>query len=143
MMPRVTTTDLGAAPLFAGLPSRTLRRVSAITEIVEVPAGHVIVREGSNDRRFYVLMSGQADVSVRGRRRDSLGPGEFFGELAILNRSSRSATVTASTRARLAVIDARDFVRLVESEPRVALHLLSSLARRFEWLARRPAGELR
>jgi CRP-like cAMP-binding protein len=113
------TDALARTPLFAGVPAKTLKRIAAVTELRD------------------------AAVSVRGRKRDELGPGDFFGELAILARSSRTATVTAVSATRLAVIDARDFVALVESEPKVALYLLNALARRFEWVTRRPAGEHR
>lgn len=133
---------LSEAPLFSGLPSRTLKRIAAVTDIVEVPAGQDIAREGSNDRRFYVILAGEVDVTIRGRKRDRLTAGDFFGELAILNRSARAATVTGATDTTLAVIEARDFTALISSEPRIALHLLNAMARRFEWQARRPAGDL-
>jgi CRP-like cAMP-binding protein len=137
------TDALARTPLFAGVPAKTLKRIAAVTELRDAAAGEAIVTEGRGDRHCCVLISGHVAVPVRGRKRDELGPGDFFGELAILARSSRTATVTAVSATRLAVIDARDFVALVESEPKVALYLLNALARRFEWVTRRPAGEHR
>jgi CRP-like cAMP-binding protein len=141
MVDSKVVTALSRVPLFAGVPARTVKRIAEVTELRDASPGEAIVSEGRGDRHFYILISGFVAVSVRGRKRNEFGPGDFFGELAILARSSRTATVTAVSATRLAVIDARDFVALVESEPKVALYLLNALARRFEWATRRPAGE--
>lgn len=135
-------SDLGKIDLFAGVPSRHMRRIAKLVEVREVPKGTEIVREGRFTREFFIIFSGSAAVTVRSRKRDVLSAGNFFGELAILNKSSRSATVTALTGVRLGAIDARDFQSLIEQEPKIALHLLGTLSRRLEWLTTRPAGKL-
>lgn len=142
-MPDNLAPRLARIPLFSCLPARALRRVASVVEIQEYRAGQPIVKEGSYSRYFYVMLDGSAKITVRGRMRDQIGPGDFFGELAILNRSNRSATVTPVEPSSVAAIDARDFTALVEEEPKIALYLLNALARRFEWLTRRPAGELK
>lgn len=135
--------QLGKVGLFEDLPKRHLKGVARLVEVRQVPKGEVLVREGTHTREFFVVFSGSAAVTVRGQRRDTIGPGEFFGELAILGHSARTATVTAIGPMRVGVIGARAFQDLLESEPRMALHMLQALSRRLEHLTVRPAGELR
>lgn len=126
-----------------GIPKRHLKRLAAVTELREADKGDVLVREGTHSREFFIVLSGSAAVSVRGRRRDTVSRGGFFGEIALLNRSARTATITALSPMRLAVIGAQDFQHLLESEPRFAVHMTQGLARRLEFLTRKPTGELR
>lgn len=134
--------EIARAPLFEGLGQRQLSRIARLIEPADIAAGEVLVREGTHSRRFFVILRGHAAVTVRGRRRATLSPGEFFGELAILNHGARTATVTSLDRMRLATIEARAFQALLAAEPKIALHLLGSLARRLEHLTTRPAGRL-
>jgi len=105
-------------PLFAGVPPSSLERALSRLVPVEVPAGHVVIREGDPADRFYLVASGSllvtqrtADGSVRELRR--LGPDAAFGELGLLTGSPRTATVTAETDATLAALDAPAFLELV------------------------------
>lgn len=106
-----------------------------------IEKGEPLVREGRYTREFFLIFSGSAAVTVRGRKRDVLGPGNFFGEIALLNKTARTATVTALTPMKVGVIDAAHFQELIEEEPKIALHMLAALARRLEWLTTRPAGK--
>ena len=137
------SADLAKVDLFKDVPSRHLKRIAKIIDVREIAKDDPLVHEGRYTREFFIIFSGQAAVTVRGRKRDVLGPGNFFGELAILNKSARTATVTALTKMRVGVIDARNLQDLIESEPKIALHMLGTLARRLEWLTTRSAGKLR
>lgn len=135
--------ELAKIDLFHDIPKSRIKQIAKLVEVREVPRGEILVREGTYSREFFVVFSGTAAITVRGRRRASSGRGDFFGELAILGHSSRTATVTAEDDMRLGVIQARDLQNLLESEPRVALYMLTALAQRFEELTQKPAGQLK
>lgn len=135
--------ELAKTNLFRDIPKSHLKRIARLVEVREVAKDEVLVREGTFSREFFVVFSGTAIITVRGRRRATSGRGDFFGELAILGHSSRTATVTASSGMKVGVIQAQDFQHLIESEPKISLYMLTALAQRFEELTQRPAGELR
>ena len=115
-------------PLFEGLSKRALRTlVRAATEL-DVHDGTVIVTEGRSDRFLYVLLSGSAVVIRNGRKRDTIEPGEFFGELAFLDGGPRSATVMATADARLLILSPREMSQVIHDEPKLALEMLATLA---------------
>lgn len=132
---------LAIVDLFANLPKGHLKKVAKLVEERRVPKGEVLVREGTLSREFFVVLEGTAEISVRGRRRAASGKGDFFGELAILGHTQRTATVTAVSDMRLGVIGAQELQDLLESEPQVALYMLRALAQRFEELATRPLAD--
>jgi CRP-like cAMP-binding protein len=101
--------------------------VSAATEI-DIRSGTVIVREGLSDRYLYVLVDGAAAVSRGGRKRDVIGPGEFFGELAFLDGGPRSATVTATADSRLMILSPAEMDSVLREEPGLALQMIRVLA---------------
>ena len=127
--------------LFKDLSEDHLVVVAELVEERVIRADEEITREGAFDGDFYVVFSGDADISVRGKQRATVGPGEFFGEVAMLRRA-RSATVTARTEMELGVIDAQQLHELLDSEPRIAVHLVDALIARLEDLTTRPAGRL-
>jgi voltage-gated potassium channel len=87
-------------------------------------AGHVIVRQGvGRAHALHVIIEGKASVSADGTRIATLGPGDYFGEIAVLDRVDRTATVTAVTQLRLLALDATSFRRLVRSDPALAATL--------------------
>jgi CRP-like cAMP-binding protein len=104
-------STLGAVPLLARLKPDELARLSAATARVTVRQGHDIVREGDHGQRFYVLLTGAADVLCNGARRRGLGPGDSFGEIAVLRNVPRTATVRASEDAELCAIEREELVR--------------------------------
>ncbi|MFN2590755.1 MAG: cyclic nucleotide-binding domain-containing protein [Actinomycetota bacterium] len=117
-------------PLFSDLSKRGVRRVvQAATEIDE-PEGTVLVREGDLGRELYVLVSGSARVSRKGRRIAEMGPGDFFGELAFLSHAPRTATVTATSDSRLMILGPRELEVLLRAEPRIGIKMLDVVARR-------------
>lgn len=107
-------------------------------EEVQVPAGGVITREAVPAGRMYVVVGGRAAVTVRGSAVGSIGPGEFIGEMALLEHNPRSATVTAVTPMRLLAIDPGDFGLLLR-EPTVLRLVATQLARRLRALSGAPS----
>ena len=94
------------------------------------------MEEGQGGREFFVLVEGAVVVKRGGRKLADLGPGDWFGEIAILTYKPRTATVTAMTPVRLLVISDHAFRRVVETTPRIALNVLRSVAARLEHDAR-------
>jgi CRP/FNR family transcriptional regulator, cyclic AMP receptor protein len=125
---------LGRVPLFAGL-SRTHRsRIGELTEDGVYHAGRVIVKRGDPGKAFYVIVDGLVKV-VRGKivtaqAEAELGPGDFFGELALLDGGRRAATVVAATPMRAIRIQRSAFRRLLREEPEIALKVLEGMAGR-------------
>jgi CRP/FNR family cyclic AMP-dependent transcriptional regulator len=118
------------APLFAGLSKRELQRVAAIADEIDFREGKELTRQGKPAREFFVLLEGSADVSKDGRRINQLRDGDFFGEIALVSRSPRTATVTATSPVLALVITDRSFRRLLEDSPQTQLKVLEALAER-------------
>ncbi len=121
---------LSKVPLFSALSKRDLQLVARAAEDVKVDAGKVLVTEGSAGTEFFVIVDGKARVTRRGRKVAELGPGQFFGELALLDRAPRNATVVAETPMELLVLGQREFAALIDEVPGLAHKLLAGLARR-------------
>src|SRR3954453_23099594 len=121
-------------PLLADRPRRELDFISSFTEVVDVPAGQMLTRECCSGREFFVLASGAAEVRRDGRHLATVEPGGFFGEIALVTKLPRTATVTAPVSSRVLVMTDRDFRRLVEIDPQIRLRILSPLTRRLEGL---------
>lgn len=121
---------LGAVPLFSSLSKRECQMIAKSATVVEVEAGAELFREGDTGRDFYLVLAGTVAVR-RGRRKvAALGPGDYFGELAVLDDAPRSATVTAETPARLLVIGRRELAALLEEVPVMGRKLLVAMAAR-------------
>lgn len=121
---------LASLPAFAGCTGRELEAIDRLLDDIDVNAGQVLVREGVPGRETFVVVAGEAIVTVDGRQMATLSPGDFFGEMAILDPDkSRSATVTASTAMRLLVLDPTSFSTLV-TIPCVAHTVILGLIRR-------------
>ena len=136
---------LGEVWLFAGCTKKELGRIASITTPVSVPAGQVLAREGDTGESFYVVVQGRAVASIEGEEVGAIGPGAFFGELALLDGGPRMATVTATAPTDLLVLDRSDFDSLLEDCPSVARRMLMALggqlriAERHLAAVRRPA----
>jgi CRP-like cAMP-binding protein len=123
-------------PLFAGCTKAELIEVAISAEERQAPDGERLTEEGRPGREFFILVEGAVSVGRGGRKLADLGPGDWFGEIAILTYKPRTATVTATTPVRLLVISDRGFRRVVETTPRIALKVLRSVAERLEHDAR-------
>jgi CRP/FNR family transcriptional regulator, cyclic AMP receptor protein len=121
---------LAKVPLFSALSKKDLALIAKSAEDVKVDAGKVLVTEGSAGAEFFVIMDGKARVTRRGRKVAELGPGQFFGELALLDRAPRNATVVAETPMEVLVLGQREFAALIDEVPGLAHKLLAGIARR-------------
>jgi CRP-like cAMP-binding protein len=124
------TNVLAEVPLFSGLSTRHVRNLAKLAKIQRLLAYTEIVREGDRADSFYLLLEGSAVVRPPGKRPAKLGVGDFFGELALLDNSPRSATVEALEDVLVARIGRTGFVRMLEHEPKVAILLLRTMAAR-------------
>jgi MFS family permease len=105
--------QLRAIPMFAALPPPVLERLAAAAEAVAVTAGDAVFRQGDIGDRFYVIASGRAAVEIDGAQSGELGPGDFFGEIALLRDVPRTATVRAVEELRLYAIERDEFLAAV------------------------------
>lgn len=121
---------LAEVPLFSALSRKDLALIARRAEDVRVDPGKVLINEGSTGSEFFVIVEGTARVSRRGRRIAMLGPGAAFGELALLDKAPRNATVTAETSMELVVLGQREFGGIIDEVPGFARKLLAGMARR-------------
>jgi CRP/FNR family transcriptional regulator, cyclic AMP receptor protein len=121
---------LGGIPLFAGARRRELERISSLCTEITMAEGRPLCREGESGQEFFVLEDGTVTVTVGGKEVATLGAGDFFGELALLDGGPRTATVTASTEVKVLVLDRREFQALLEEDPIVAVRLLPAIGAR-------------
>jgi CRP/FNR family transcriptional regulator, cyclic AMP receptor protein len=117
-------------PEFALLSKRHLRRVLKAMHEYQYPAGESIVREGAHGQTLFVVLEGKARVSRRGRTVGRVGPGDFFGEIAVLDRGPRTASVVAETPVRCWALHREELRDLIKAEPTLGWALLESLASR-------------
>jgi CRP-like cAMP-binding protein len=122
--------------IFADCTRKQLKAVAAISRVVEAPAGTLLTRAGEPGEEFFFILDGAANVEVTRRKRVRLGPGEFFGEMSLLDGEPRSATVRAETDMRLLVIVRRNFQGLLTEVPELTRTILVVLSRRLRDLER-------
>ena len=129
---------LKRAPLFQGLSRKELVQLARLSEDLEVPPGNVLCKEGETGQEFFVIIDGKVEVKAKGKRVASLGAGDFVGEIALLERIPRTATVTAETPLRFFVLTRESFRHLVDQNPTVERKVLRALALRLVELSRDP-----
>ena len=118
------------APLFAKLSKAKLNEVAAIADEIDLPKGKDLTREGERGREFFVLIEGQAEVRKGGRRVNMLGPGDFLGEISLITRVPRTATVTTNEPTRALVITDRAFAQLLRQSPEISQRVLEAVGER-------------
>jgi CRP/FNR family cyclic AMP-dependent transcriptional regulator len=116
--------------LFSGCSARELNRLARAVDDATVEPGYVLCTEGDIGQEVFLIRSGQAVVRRKGRKVATLGAGEHVGELALLDRQPRSATVVAETPLQLFVMTTKDFIQALEETPSIARKLLATLAGR-------------
>jgi len=122
---------LAQRPLFAGLSRKELESVAALGVTLEIPADQVLTKEGTIGEEAFLIVSGNAHCIVGDQVEvANLEPGDLFGEMSLLDGEPRSATVIADTAMTVTVFERREFVRLVETSPVVAMKLLAAMAAR-------------
>jgi CRP/FNR family cyclic AMP-dependent transcriptional regulator len=121
---------LQRVPLFADFERGELERLARSFKQRTFAAGSTVAGEGKTGAGFFVIESGEASVSVRGSDRDKLGPGDYFGEIALIDDGARSATVTADSELRCYGLTSWEFRPLVENNASIAWKLLETMAKR-------------
>src|SRR5256885_15722061 len=121
---------LQRVPLFADFDKGDLQRLSRSFKERTFDAGSTVAGEGKTGAGFFVIESGEAAVSVRGSEGGSLGPGDYFGEIALIDDGARSATITAVSDLRCYGLTSWEFRPLVESNASIAWKLLETMAKR-------------
>ena len=128
-MARKSHTDhLAKVPLFSALSARELQKIAKASDEIRVPAGRVLVEQDRTGREAFVIIDGTAVVKRNGRKVATFGPGDTFGELALLDRGPRTATVQAESDMNVLVLGQREFSGIIDEVPGLAHKLLSSLA---------------
>lgn len=121
---------LRKVPLFSGCTDKDLQELSRLMTEVEVDEGHVLVREGAGTPEFFIIIAGTATVTRAGKEIGSVGPGDFFGEISIIDGGPRTASVTATSPMTINVATHREFVSLLDRAPEIARNMLPTLTRR-------------
>lgn len=134
-VPRVSPRDpklelLARVPLFAQLGRRELARVGELADIIDLPAGRTLMREGETGAEAMVIVEGRASVSRDGDVINELGPGDVMGEMALLSHRPRSATVTLAADSQLLILGRREFQALLDEMPTVRAQVFEALAQR-------------
>jgi CRP/FNR family cyclic AMP-dependent transcriptional regulator len=117
-------------PLFSRCSKSELARIAQLADEVDLPAGKSLTKEGATGREFFVLLEGTADVSRDAGPLASLGPGDFFGEIALVTDVPRTATVTTTSPVLALVITDRAFRELLREQPEIQGKVLEAVAER-------------
>jgi CRP/FNR family cyclic AMP-dependent transcriptional regulator len=121
---------LRVCPFFAGLSRRELGELAKRTEDLEVEAGKALAREGEPGSEFFVIVEGEVSVAKEGQEIRTLGPGDFFGEIALIEDRPRTATVTAKTPLRFFVLTRQNFRNLLQHQPELEEKVMHALEER-------------
>jgi CRP/FNR family cyclic AMP-dependent transcriptional regulator len=126
---------LGRCPFFADLSRNELRELAKVTEDMEVEEGKVLTREGAAGSEFFVIVDGDVSVTKDGSEIRTLGPGDFFGEISLLEDRPRTATVTAKSRLRFFVLTRQAFGSLLDKQPELEEKVSRALEERLRTTA--------
>jgi voltage-gated potassium channel len=132
------TELLGEVALFRGCTKKELSAIASSTVTVDQPAGAVLCRQGSIGTQAFVVVDGKAVVSIDGIDVAEVGPGSFFGEMALLDGGPRVATVTAATPMTLLVLSRPEFNRVILDVPKVARRMLEAVGTRLRQVEQSP-----
>ena len=129
-VPKAVIEMLRAVPLLSACSTAELRDVANLGTQLPMPDGRVLIEQGKPGREFFLLTAGKARCLVDGIEVAQFGPGDFFGEMALLERGPRQATVVVDGPAEVLVLDGREFDRLLDTAPSIARKLLKAVAER-------------
>jgi CRP/FNR family cyclic AMP-dependent transcriptional regulator len=121
---------LKGVPLFARCSKKELAAIAQIADEIDLADGKQLTKEGSRGREFFVLVEGSAEVKRKRRKIGTLGAGDFLGEIALVTKVPRTATVTTTSPVRALVVSEQNFRRLLERSPDVQIKVLEALAER-------------
>jgi CRP-like cAMP-binding protein len=119
-----------SVPLFARCSKRELTEVASIADELDLDAGSTLTKQGARGQEFVVIAEGAADVVRNGKKVNTLGSGDFLGEIALITAQPRTATVKTTAPTRILVISASDFRRLLRRMPSIQEKVLAALAER-------------
>lgn len=119
-----------SVPLFARCSKRELTEVASIADELDLDAGSTLTKQGARGQEFVVIAEGAADVVRNGKKVNTLGSGDFLGEIALITAQPRTATVKTTAPTRILVISASDFRRLLRRTPSIQEKVLAALAER-------------
>lgn len=125
---------LERVPLFAGISAAGIEELGAIADEVDVRAGTVLTHEGSREGFFFIIMSGSVRIERGGRTINTLGPGDFLGEIALLDAGPRTATAIAETPCRLLSMAYHMFHELLDASPAIRAAILEAVGQRLRAL---------
>lgn len=121
---------LARVPMFSACSKKELEKIGRASDEIHVDTGHVLVEEGKPGHEFFLILDGTANVLRNGRKIATLGRGQYFGELSLLDRGPRSATVKAATDLDVLVLGQREFGGVLDSVPALSRKLLAAMASR-------------
>jgi CRP/FNR family cyclic AMP-dependent transcriptional regulator len=119
-----------AVPLFSSASKQELAEIASIADEIDLPEGKVLIQEGDSGREFFVLVDGTADVERGGKKVATIGPGDFFGEISLISKTPRNATITTTSPVEALVITDRAFRTLLDHAPQIQIAVLTALAER-------------
>jgi CRP/FNR family cyclic AMP-dependent transcriptional regulator len=122
--------QLAAVPLFEGLSKKQLRRISSLMTRLDRPAGQVLTKEGQTGQEFFIVLDGEVEVHQGDRVIATRGPGDYLGEIALLDNRPRTATVVATTPVSVEVLSRREFISLLAETPELSEQILATMAQR-------------
>ena len=121
---------LADVPLFSAASRKDLQRIARASDEIDVKAGRVLVEQGRLGHEFFLILDGKATVRRNNRKVAELGPGQYFGELSLLDKGARDATVVAETDMKLLVLGQREFLGVLDDVPGLAYKILRIMAHR-------------
>ena len=119
------SNEINQVPLFSELSRNEIKSLKMLMTEIGISSGRTVVREGDVGREFMIILSGTASVSKQGNKFATLGPGDFFGELSLLGKGPRSATVIAETDLQLKALNRREFATMLDKNPKIAEKVLA------------------
>ncbi len=129
-MDHTMAESLKRLPIFSACSIRDLEEVARLSTTLDIPKGRVLATEGTPGHEFVVIRAGTVDVTREGKSLAKLGPGDYFGEISLIDGGPRTATVTADTPVTIEVVERRDFDSLLERVPGLPHRIMVGLARR-------------
>jgi CRP/FNR family cyclic AMP-dependent transcriptional regulator len=121
---------LRRVPIFSGLGGRELEAIGALVDDIDLPAGRALTRQGEPGHEFFIVVDGTVRIERDGRTLTSLGPGDFLGEIALIDGRPRSATAVCEVDSHLLVLGHQQFLSLMADFPAIQLKVLGALAER-------------
>ena len=129
---------LAGVPLFSGLDKSGLAQIAKLADEVDLPAGRKLLQQGDNPHEFFLIVDGSVRIDIDGEQINTLGPGDFLGEIALIDGGQRSATATSVTPVSLLILGRREFNTLLNEFPDIRTSVLMALAQRVRRLENTP-----